>query len=397
MFDNILEVLNGLVTAINNLSLTMTNMIAVNCSQSSTCGITPPQPEATEGEAPPGGYSEYIVSEKCKAANLVVDDLVVLLNQFEANSVDDIAALGIGALAALFALVVALLPTGPLALAVGVVGTIGALIAFFLVQTVDLPVFVALIESLRDDLVCALYQSPDNATANTEFIAVLSGGGATASALGLLNTINFVNGLTLLFFSKDDISAAWQARLDGYTAITDCDACPPPCPNFDGTYYYPCTVMAWCEIASPSEWVAVDTANMTGVPDGIEGYFVKQAAAGPDGDCLGDKGQMYLTFDFGIEITGHKIQVLTRGNMTDRLPIVAWSNLLAAYNDPAHADWNNPAGSDSWYTPGATLTWSIVLESQNLPYRYLRLKMGAETGDPNGDQLFIDAVRNNPN
>jgi hypothetical protein len=83
--------------------------------------------------------------------------------------------------------------------------------------------------------------------------------------------------------------------------------------------------------------------------------------------------------------------------MTDRLPTVSWSNLVAAYDDPAHADWNNPAGNDSWYTPGATLTWSAVLQSQNLPYRYVRLKMGAETGDPNGDQLFIDAVRNDPN
>lgn len=397
MFDTILDVLNGLITAINNLSLTVTNAIAVSCSQSSTCGTAPPQPITEEGEPPPTGYTEYVVSEKCKASNLVVDDLLVLLNQFEANSVDDIATLGIGALAALFALVVALLPTGPLALAVGVVGTIGALIAFFLVQTVDLPVFVSLIESLRDDLVCALYQSPDSATAYAEFRAVLSGGGATAGALGLLDAINFVNGLTLLFFNKDDISAAWQARLDGYTAITNCDNCPAPCPNFDGTYYYPCEVKAWCEIASPAEWVAFDVANIPGQPDGIEGYFVKQAAAGPDGDCLGDKGQMYLTLDFGIEITGHKIQALTRGDMTNRLPIVSWSNNAAAYNDPAHADWNNPAGNDVWYTVGGTLTWSAVCASLELPYRYVRFKLGAETGDANGVQCFIDAVRNDPN
>jgi hypothetical protein len=397
MFDTILAVLNGLITAINNLSLTVTNMIAVNCSQSSTCGNTPPQPAAIEGEAPPEGYSEYVVSEKCKAANLTVDDLLTLLGQLEANSVEEIATLGVGALTALWALVVALLPTGPLALGIGVVGTIGSIIAFFLVQTVDLEDFIALIESLRTELVCALFNSPDNTSASADFRAVLSGGGATASALALLDAINLANGLTLLFFSKDDISAAWQARLDGYTAITDCEACPAPCPNFDGTYYYPCAVKAWCEIASVTEWVPFDTVNITGIPDGVEGYFIKQAIAGPDGDCLGDKGQMYLTLDFGIEITGHKIQALTRGNMTDRLPIVAWSNLVAAYDDPAHADWNNPAGNDSWYTPGGTLAWSAVLQSAALPYRYVRLKMGAETGDAVGVQLFIDAVRNDPN
>jgi hypothetical protein len=397
MFDTILDVLNGLITAINNLSLTVTNMIQVSCSQSSTCGTSPPQPAVAEGEAPPEGYSEYAVSEKCKAANLVVDDLVTLLNQFEANSVEEIAQLGIGALTALFVLVVALLPTGPLALAVGVIGTVGSLIAFFLVQTVNLVDFIALIESLRDDLVCALYNSTDNTSANADFRAVLAGGGATASALGLLDAINFVNGLTLLFFSKDDISAAWQVRLDGYTAITDCASCPPPCPNFDGTYYYPCEVKGWCETGGATEWVVFDVANMSGVADGVEGYFIKRANATPDGDCLGDANNMYLLLDFGVEVSGHKIQALTRGNMTDRLPTVSWSNDVAAFSDPLHGTWNNPAGNDSWYTVGGTLTWSAVLQSLDNPYRFVRLKMGAETGDANGVQLFVDAIRNDPN
>lgn len=397
MFDNILDAINGLIASINGLALTVTNMIQVSCSQSSTCGTSPPQPGATEGEPPPEGYSEYEVSEKCKAANLVVEDLLTLLGQFEANSVEEIATLGIGALTALFALVVALLPTGPLALAVGVVGTIGSLIAFFLVQTVDLEDFIALIESLRDDLVCALYDSPDNTTANTDFRAVLSGGGATASALALLDAINFVNGLTLLFFSKDDISAAWQARLDGYTAITDCAGCPPPCPNFDGTYYYPCAAQAWCEIATVTEWVFFGVENILGPPDGVEGYFIRNNIGEGSGDCQGDKNQMYITLDFGVEITGHKIQALTRGDMTNRLPSVSWSNSEAAYNDPEDAGWTNPTGNDAWYTEGAELTWSTVLQSANNPYRYVRFKLGAEVADANGVQCFIDAVRNDPN
>lgn len=225
MFDTILEVLNGLVTAINNLSLTVTNMIAVNCSQSSTCGTSPPQPEAVEEAPPPPGYSEYVTSEKCKAANLVIDDLLTLLGQLKVNNVEEIVTFGIGALTALFVLVVTLLPTGPLALAVGVIGTVGNLIAFFLVQTVNLEEFIALIGSLRQELICALYNSPNTTTANTDFRAVLSDGGATASALALLDAINLINGLTLLYFSKDDISAAWQARLDGYVAETDCESC----------------------------------------------------------------------------------------------------------------------------------------------------------------------------
>src|SRR3972149_1874397 len=225
MSATILDAIDGLVSSINGLALTVTNMIQVSCSQASTCGTSPPQPETVEEEDPPAGYSEHETSEKCKAANFVVDDILTLLGQLEANSVEEISALGIGALAALFALVVALLPTGPLALAVGVIGTVGSLIAFFLVQTVDLEDFIALIESLREDLVCALYGSTDNVSANADFRSILESGGATASALALLDAINFVNGLTLLFFSKDDISVAWQARLDGYTAITDCVPC----------------------------------------------------------------------------------------------------------------------------------------------------------------------------
>src|SRR3989304_7558414 len=389
MFDNILDAINGLISSINGLALTVTNMIQVSCSSQSTWGAIAPQPDAVEGEAPPDGYSEYEVSEKCKAANLTVDDLLTLLGQFEANSVEEIATLGVGALTALFALVVALLPTGPLALAVGVVGTIGSLIAFFLVQTVNLVDFIALIERLRDDLVCALYQSPDNTTANTEFRAVLSGGGATASALGLLDAINFVNGLTLLFFSKDDISASWQARLDGYTAITDCEDCPAPCPNFDGTYYYPCTVKAWFLKVGErvTNWVIHDLVNVPGSDDGLEGYFEKQAVGGDESECQGLTTQMFVTMDMGVSILQPILQARTRGTMTNRLPIVFWSDTAAAYDDPAHASWQNPSGNDAWYTPGGSLAWSAQLTGPNASLRYALLKMGGETGDSAGGKF----------
>jgi hypothetical protein len=398
MFDTILDVLNGLITAINNLSLTVTNMIQVSCSQSSTCGTSPPQPETVEGEAPPEGYSEYEVSEKCKAANLVVDDLVTLLNQFEANSIEEIAVLGIGALTALFALVVALLPTGPLALAVGVVGTIGGLVAFFLVQTVNLVDFIALIESLREDLVCALYESTDNTSANTDFRDILSGGGATSSALGLLDAINFVNGLSLLFFSKDDISSSWQSRLDGYTAITDCEDCPAPCPNFDGTYHYPCAAMVWCQIdGGGSDWLIRDNDNLLGLPDGLTAYFQKFSAGGSEAGCDGViTFNMWVTLDFGEPLQRPVLQALTRGDATNRLPGIAWSNVDAAFLDFNHASWSNPSGNDTWYNEGAVLVWSQENTGASEPFRYARLKMGGEATDPNGVQLHIDAIRMRP-
>jgi len=398
MFENILEAINGLVTSINGLALTVTNMIAVNCSQSSTCGTTPPQPETVEFEDPPAGYSEYEVSEKCKASNLVVDDLLTLLGKLEANSVEEIAALGVGAMTALWALVVSLLPTGPLALAVGVVGTIGSIIAFFLVQTVDLEDFIALIESLRLELVCALYNSPDNTSANADFRAVLAGGGATASALALLDAINFVNGLTLLFFSKDDISASWQARLDGYTPITDCADCEAPCPNFDGVYYYPCVVKAWCLQGGGgvTNWVIHNLVNVPGADDGLEGYFEKQAVGGDESECQGLTTQMFVTMDMGVSILQPILQARTRGTMTNRLPIVFWSDTAAAFDDPAHASWQNPSGNDAWYTPGGSLAWSAQLTGPNASLRYALLKMGGETGDSAGVKLFIDAIRQKP-
>jgi len=398
MFDTILDVLNGLIAAINNLSLTVTNMIQVSCSQSSTCGTSPPQPETVEGGIPPDGYSEYAVSEKCKAANLVVDDLVTLLNQFEANSVEEISTLGIGALTALFALVVALLPTGPLALAVGIVGTIGSLIAFFLVQTVNLVDFIALIGSLRLELVCALYQSTDNTAANADFRAVLEGGGATSSALGLLDAINFVNGLTLLFFSKDDISAAWQARLDGYTVITDCEGCPAPCPNFDGVYYYPCAAKIWCIVNTYStDWLIRDGANLLGQPDGLEAYYENYATGGSQAGCDAvTTFNMWVTLDFGLPILRPVLQALTRGDATNRLPTVSWSNDPAAFLDFNHASWNNPSGNDNWYTPGATLTWSAENVGSNANYQYAKLKLGGEDADPMGVRAYIDAIRMRP-
>jgi hypothetical protein len=245
----------------------------------------------------------------------------------------------------------------------------------------------------KSDIICELYKSTSTANARDRLQAVMDDFGAlTTIEEGLINLVLSNAVLSTLFFDTDAVIAF----IDGFTPTFDCDTCEPDCPNFDGVYYYPCEAKAWCEIATVGEWVAFDITNVTGVPDGLEGYFTRQALGLPDGDCLGDAGQMYLLLDFGLETTGHRLQALTRGNMTNRLPTVSWSNDPAAFGDPAHASWNNPSGNDNWYTAGASLTWSSELQSLNNPYRYVRLKMGAEAGDANGVQLFIDAVRNNP-
>ena len=202
--------------------------------QSSTCdcvpnGPQPPQPPTVEGDPPPAGFTEYdpvFPDRKCKIANMMIDDLLELVTLLIVNNVEEAAALGLAVMSSLFTLVIAMMAAGPLGWGLAGLGTLATIIGFFLVSTVDLDEFKTLMETARDDLVCALYNAPNNSAAFSALRAVLSDAGASSAQLAFVDALNLINGLTALFFKPDDpMGQAIEDRLDGFTAITDCDDC----------------------------------------------------------------------------------------------------------------------------------------------------------------------------
>lgn len=211
------------------------NQIAISLrGQSATCdcvpnGPQPPQPPTVEGEDPPEGFTEYdpeFTERKCKIANMMVDDLLELVTLLIVNNVEEAAALGLAVMSSLFTLVIAMMAAGPLGWGLAGLGTLATIIGFFLVSTVDLDELKSIIETERTELVCALYNATDNTDAFDTFRAVLSDAGASGSQLGFIDVLNMINGLTALFFKPDDpMGQAIEDRLDGFTAITDCEDC----------------------------------------------------------------------------------------------------------------------------------------------------------------------------
>jgi hypothetical protein len=404
MSVTILEAIDNLVSAVGELSAKMNSVgVAISVQGCGCSAGVAPDNDGTDGEAIPDPIGDIIYFEpdpdppynrKCRIAEVMWDAMDELLAKWDVWNADTYAQLGLVGFAAMIGATLGLVSLNPLVIIAGAVGGAALGIALALIGIgFDADDMIDFWTTRKSDIICELYKSTSTANARDRLQAVMDDFGAlTTIEEGLINLVLSNAVLSTLFFDTDAVIAF----IDGFTPTFDCDTCEPDCPNFDGVYYYPCEAKAWCEIATVGEWVAFDITNVTGVPDGLEGYFTRQALGLPDGDCLGDAGQMYLLLDFGLEITGHRLQALTRGNMTNRLPTVSWSNDPAAFGDPAHASWNNPSGNDNWYTAGASLTWSSELQSLNNPYRYVRLKMGAEAGDANGVQLFIDAVRNNP-
>ena len=405
MSVTILEAIDSLVTAVTQLSAKMQSIGVAISVQGCGCNVgVGPDNDGTDGEAIPDPIGDIIYYEpdpdppynrKCRIAEVMWNAMDELLGKWDVYNADIYAQIGLTGFVAAIGATLGLLSLNPLIIIAGAVGGAALGIALALIGVgFDADDMITFWTTRKDDIICELYKSTSTANARDRLQAVMDDAGfLSIIEEGIINLVLSNAVLSTLFFDTDAVIAF----IDGFVPTFDCATCSPDCPNFDGVYYYPCEAKGWCEILTPNEWVVFNVANITGVPDGLEGYLQKQAAAGDNGDCLGDANNMYILLDFGLEVTGHKIQALTRGTMSNRLPTVSWSNDPAAFDDPLHSTWNNPSGNDNWYTQGASLAWSAVLQSLNNPYRYVRLKLGAETADANGVQAFIDAVRLDPN
>ncbi len=248
--DSSTAAITAATTAFNSGVLQIVNgLSSINCSVCPPTGTHPPTTGITEGDPPPAGWEVYnpvIVNRKCKLANMFFDDLRAVTSILEANDIDAVGYLAIGSMTALLGLVMGLIASGPIGWGLGALGAIAAVVAFFLVNTIDLDDLIVILDNNRDDLVCSLYDAVTPEAGMIAFKAALTLAGANATQLAYLDAINIVVGLEALFFVPDgaygdDI----EERLDGYVALTNCwlcgdpgDPCPIVVSNGIGTVTY---------------------------------------------------------------------------------------------------------------------------------------------------------------
>lgn len=212
-----------LVTAIDN--------IPPGCG-CPTMGTETPTGGVVEADPPPDGYSEWSVAideRKCKLANMTFDDIVQVTEVLIANDVENIASLGVGALSSLLGMALVVLVSGPIAWGLAALGAISGVIAFFLLQSVNLGTLLTLLNANQEDLVCALYTSEDTDTALADFKAILSVAGANAAMLAYLDAIQMLNSLAVIYFQPDGaMGELIEQRLDGFVSTIDCATCVIP-------------------------------------------------------------------------------------------------------------------------------------------------------------------------
>ncbi len=211
-----------LVTSINN--------IPPGCG-CPTMGTETPTGNVVETDPPPEGYEEWdpgIDERKCKLANMIYDDIVAMTELLIANDVENIAGLGAGAMGALLGMVLAVLLSGPLAWGLAGLGAIAGIIAFFLLQSVNLETLLGLINANQQALVCALYSSESSQEGLDDFQTILLGVGANAAMIAYLDALQMLNGLAVMFFQPEGaMGVEIEQRLDGYPMTIDCVVCVP--------------------------------------------------------------------------------------------------------------------------------------------------------------------------
>lgn len=186
-----------------------------------------PEPEpTTEGDPPPTGFTEYdggITDRKCKLSNMVFDDLLSVTNQLKELGIENALALGVGAATSIVSVIIGLLASGPLGWGLAVLGAVIGVVMFFITSSIDLDALIGIMETQQADLVNAIYNAPDNATALADMKAALTAGGANAVHLAYIDALSLLNGLTAVFFLPDgDVGIALNQRLDGYPVTISC-------------------------------------------------------------------------------------------------------------------------------------------------------------------------------
>lgn len=244
MAIDILLTLNELVEAINANTGAMNNqniILTATATSSCSCIVGTAQDgddEGIEGGAPPPPIGDItyddpdptVSDRKCKAADYLVDWLVdeIFRDILVAHNVRDLAGVGLA-----LALGVAGSLIGSQA---GIAGTVVGGIAGLLVGAmaaivgvnIDIEQIEAVMQGLKQDLICALYEATGVQDAKADFEQVLINDGQLSTAEIQFVMLWLPNALLNLLFFEITTPLDSAAFFDGYTPVVGCDPCVQP-------------------------------------------------------------------------------------------------------------------------------------------------------------------------
>lgn len=219
--QNLIDAINGLelgggTTVVEAPNVNVYPKIIVNCG----CGGSgqPPQTVGEEGGTPPEGstYPSEIDSRKCKAATIIVDDIIAYTNGLEGmglfNWSLDFTSLSTAARSII---------VGSTLLLGNIWSNVTGLFEQLAIAIWDSEVSPGsgdAIQAKREDLICALYNAQNVTGARDN---ALTASGLTGGPAAWLNRLLVNDALNLLFFASGDS----ESIIGAYAGSVDCGGC----------------------------------------------------------------------------------------------------------------------------------------------------------------------------
>jgi hypothetical protein len=225
---DILAALNQTIKAINDLC--GCNQISITCGGGGNTGTQIEQESGTEGGTPPEGTSSpdpSISERKCKAANMIYDDLKAIIDQLDLQDIGTWDLVGVVPSSDLLGQIITTVG-GWVGSAISSVAGMVLNAAAWLLSTfasLSFSNISSVMNTYHQDLVCALYNATDAETARADFLTILTDNGVSTVESAFVEFLMPMNVLNVLFFAVDNPDS--EATLDGYMGSVDCaTACP---------------------------------------------------------------------------------------------------------------------------------------------------------------------------
>jgi hypothetical protein len=189
----------------------------------------PPVVSTDPAAEPPPGWGPAdpaIPDRRCKACNRLVGNFKYVANELYKVNLNEVATLGVGAVAAILTAIFVAAAAGPLGVLAGIVTGIGAVVLAFLAVGVRFDFLNGIFQNAdnRKLLVCALYDAGSAQAGQDAFLQVLDDLGANTPEHYAIQLILELTGATN---SIDYSRGGSEVDLSGYVSEVDCSDCGP--------------------------------------------------------------------------------------------------------------------------------------------------------------------------
>lgn len=233
------DTLSGVIQALRLVCCTRVN---VSVGFYSMADLPPTDPGTEFSDPPvnfsptdePEGTSEWY-ARKCAIANAIHENYRAWVQSMKDNNVDGMALASISVFSPLLGASLGGLQTDVPVLDRGMVGVVGALVnsaleIFAVLGELDLTQLLTAMDNHAEDLICALYENNNYASALGAYLGVLADNGVSVANRSALSALMIPDVLNHLFYKGDE---AVEIALETYNAPYDCFGCTDAdCPDY---------------------------------------------------------------------------------------------------------------------------------------------------------------------